>query len=143
MPNIHDKIKNFLAIDYGQSKVGLAMADAETKIAFAYKTLDNDRNFFQKLAEIIEEEKVKNIIIGIPAYINREEVEYAGETLGKKIKELLPFVEIEYQNEMFTTKMAQANLIQKGVKGIKKYDDQEAARIILQSWLDKKREAVK
>lgn len=128
----------YLAIDYGKSRVGLAMADGETKIAFVCKTLDNDRNFFQRLAEIIEEESVSTIIIGIPVYINREEVEYEGKTLGKKIKEILSFVEIAYQNEMFTTKMAHENLIKKGIKGIKKYDDAEAARIILQSWLDKK-----
>ena len=133
-----NKIKNYLAIDYGQSKVGLAMADGETKIAFAYETLDNDRNFFQKMAEIIEEENVRTVIIGIPTYVNREEVEYEGEKLGKKLKESLPFIEIEYQNEMFTTKIAHENLIKRGIKGIKKYDDQEAARIILQSWLDKK-----
>jgi len=131
------KTKNFLAIDYGQSKVGLALADSETRIAFAYKTLDNDKYLFQKLAEIIEEEDVKDIIIGVPAYLNKKEIEYAGETLGKKIKELLPFVEIFYHNEMFTTKMAHKNLIEKGVKGVKKFDDQEAARIILESWLDK------
>jgi len=47
-------------------------------------------------------------------------------------------MEVEYQNEMFTTKIAQANLMEKGIKSIKKYDDMEAARIILQSWLDKK-----
>jgi putative Holliday junction resolvase len=130
--------KQILAIDYGASKVGLALADSETRIAFAHKTLKNDKDLFQNLAEIIKAEDVKALIIGIPAYINKEEVEYAGETLGKKLKELLPFVEIFYHNEMFTTKMAQNNLIEKGIKGIKKYDDAEAARIILQSWLDKK-----
>jgi putative Holliday junction resolvase len=137
-PQNNPKTKHYLAIDYGKSKVGLALADSETKIAFAYKTLENDKDLFQKLAEIIEEESVKVVVIGIPSYINKEEIEYDGEALGKKLKELLPFVEIEFQNEMFTTKMAQENLIEKGVKGIKKFDDQEAARIILQSWLDKK-----
>ncbi|OGI17394.1 MAG: hypothetical protein A2Z52_01940 [Candidatus Moranbacteria bacterium RBG_19FT_COMBO_42_6] len=136
MPTQKNKTRKFLAIDFGLSKVGLALSESETKIAFAYKTINNDKNLFQKLAEIIEEENVKTVIIGIPAYINKEEVEYAGETLGKKIKELLSFVEICYHNEMFTTRMAQKNLIEKGVKGVKKFDDQEAARIILQSWLD-------
>ena len=136
MPTQKNKTRKFLAIDFGLSKGGLALSESETKIAFAYKTINNDKNLFQKLAEIIEEENVKTVIIGIPAYINKEEVEYAGETLGKKIKELLSFVEICYHNEMFTTRMAQKNLIEKGVKGVKKFDDQEAARIILQSWLD-------
>jgi len=45
---------------------------------------------------------------------------------------------VEYQNEMFTTKMAQANLIERGEKGVSQHDDEEAARIILQEWLDRK-----
>lgn len=130
------EVKHYLGIDYGKTDVGLALADEETKIAFTYKTIKNDKNFLQNLAEIIEKENVKTVIIGIPSYINREEVEYDSEKLGKFLEENLK-IEVEYQNEMFTTKMAQAKLIEKGVKGIKRYDDQEAARIILQEWLDR------
>lgn len=129
--------KKFLAIDYGQSKVGLAMADSETRMAFAYGTLDNDKNLLQKLAEIAEKENVSKIIIGVASYINKESVIYPGEKLGNFMKEKLK-IEVEYQEEMFTTKQAYRNLIEKGVKGIKKHDDEEAARIILQGWLDKK-----
>ena len=127
---------SYLGIDWGKSDVGLALADEETKMAFAYKTLKNDRDFLRNLAKIIAEKNVKEVVIGIPSYINRERVEYEGETLGRIIEAKLS-ARVHYQNEMFTTKMAQANLIEKGVKKIKRYDDQEAARIILQDWLDK------
>jgi len=127
---------NYLGIDWGKANIGLALADGETRIAFAYKTLNNDKDFLRKLAEIIAKENVKEVIIGIPSHINRKEIEYEGETLGK-IMEANLGVNVYYQNEMFTTKMAQANLIEKGMKKIKRYDDQEAARIILQDWLDK------
>lgn len=129
------KTSQYLGIDFGRSKVGLAMADSETKIAFAHTTIDNDKDFLQKLTEIIQENNINKIIIGIPAYINKKSIEYEGEKLGKMIKEIVD-IEIEYQNEMFTTKMAQQSLIEKGAKHIKSQDDQEAARIILQSWLD-------
>lgn len=131
----NQEIGHFLGIDYGKTNVGLALADEETKIAFIYKALKNDKNFLQDLAEIIERENVKTVVIGVPSYVNREQIEYDSEKLGKFIEENLK-VEVEYQNEMFTTKMAQAKLIEKGVKGIKRYDDQEAARIILQEWMD-------
>jgi RNase H-fold protein (predicted Holliday junction resolvase) len=39
---------------------------------------------------------------------------------------------------MFTTKMAQFNLRERGMKHVSKHDDVEAARIILQAWLEKK-----
>lgn len=137
------EIGHFLGIDYGKADVGLALADEETKIAFIYKTLKNDKNFLQNLTEIIEKENVKTVIIGIPQYnikYNADLVKSQGDNgarkLGKFMEENLK-VEVEYQNEMFTTKIAQAKLIEKGVKGIKRYDDQEAARIILQEWLDR------
>lgn len=133
---INAEIGHFLGVDYGKTDVGLALADEETKIAFIYKTLKNDKNFLQELAEIIERENVKTVIIGIPSYINKENVEYDVERLGKFIEEKFK-VEVYYQNEMFTTKIAQAKLIEKGVKGVKRYDDQEAARIILQEWIDR------
>ncbi|MDQ1284152.1 MAG: putative pre6S rRNA nuclease [Patescibacteria group bacterium] len=139
--NLNSEIRatRYLGIDYGKSRVGLAVADGETGMAFVYGTLDNDKDFLNNLLEIINKEKITQVVIGIPSYINRKEVQYDGEKLGKMIKEALPRVEIEYQNEMFTTKMAQYNLIERGVKGVKKHDDEEAARIILQSWLDGKR----
>jgi putative Holliday junction resolvase len=136
-PSNNLTISHILAIDYGKAKVGLAMADNETRIAFAYATLDNDKNFLQNLVDIIKKQNVNKIIIGIPSYINKKTIKYEGEKLGDLIKKIFPNMKIEYQDEMFTTKIAQENLIAKGVKGVKKYDDQEAARIILQSWLDK------
>lgn len=129
------ELKHYLGIDYGKSDVGLALADEETKMAFIYKTIKNDKKFLQNLAEIIKKENARVVIIGIPSYVNKQEVVYEVEKLGKFLEENLK-VEVEYQNEMFTTKMAQANLIERHVKGIKRFDDQEAAKIILQEWLD-------
>jgi putative holliday junction resolvase len=126
----------YLGIDFGKAKIGLAIADGETKIAFALKTLDNNKDFLSELVKIIQENEINKLVIGIPAYVNKEEIEYESERLGKLIKKIID-IKIEYQNEMFTTKMAQDNLIEKGAKNIKSQDDQEAARIILQSWLDK------
>ncbi len=131
------KINHFLGIDWGKSRVGLSLADSETRIAFAYGTISNDSDFIDKLVKIIEKEGVVTVIIGIPSYINRKAVEYDGEKLGKLLQDIIPAIKIGYQNEMFTTKMAQKKLIQKGSKNLKARDDQEAARIILQEWLDK------
>ena len=131
-------MKRVLGLDYGRSKIGLAIADSETRIASAYATLDNDKNFLPKLAEIIEKEEISKVIIGIAgvgdAYMRpgKEQAAYMRPLLNKLN------IPIEYQNEMFTTREAHQNLIEKGMKGIKRYDDQEAARIILQSWLDSK-----
>lgn len=128
--------KNYLGIDWGSTDVGVALAHAETGVAMAYATLQNDKDLLQKIGEILIRENIGTVVIGIPSYINHEEVEYEGEKLGKLIAARFS-VCVEYQNEMFTTKMAQANLIERGMKQVSKHDDEEAARIILSEWLVK------
>lgn len=127
----------FMGIDWGKSDVGIALADGETRIAYAYSTIENDKNLLDKLEHIIAEKGVKKVIIGIPSQINREDVEYVGERLGEVLEQNFG-VTVEYQNEMFTTMMAQRELLDRGVRGVERYDDQEAARIILQDFLDRK-----
>lgn len=132
-----NEIKKYLGIDWGESKIGLAMADSELKIALALETVENKNDIIEKIKSIIKEEDISEIVIGVPFDSSNKDVAYGGEEFGKilGVKINIP---INYQNEMFTTKMAQANLIQKGEKNIGKIDDRESARIILQEWLDDK-----
>jgi putative Holliday junction resolvase len=129
------EVSHYLGIDYGAADMGLAIADSETRIASALGVVKNDKQLVQKIAEIVADKEINQIIIGVPSYINKESVKYEGEKLGGILEKELK-IKVSYQNEMFTTKMAQANLIEKGMKKIKKHDDEEAARIILQDWLD-------
>lgn len=126
---------HILAIDFGKAKVGLAMADSETKIAFGYGTLDNDKNLIPKIAEIIEKESVGEVIIGRLGQwkdVDSAEIEKLAEDLKNKTG-----VEVEFHEEMFTTKIAQDRIKETGRKNIKELDNQEAARVILESWLGK------
>jgi RNase H-fold protein (predicted Holliday junction resolvase) len=81
--NSNSKTTYFLGIDWGKSRVGLSLADSETRIAFVYGTIKNDDDFIKKMVEIIKKERVKTVVIGIPSYVNRKDVEYDGEKLGK------------------------------------------------------------
>ena len=129
------EISHVLGVDFGKAKIGLAVADMETKIAFALTTLENNAQILENLGKIIQEKKIGRIIVGVTNYVNQEDQEKKdfGEKLSDKFN--LP---VEYQNEMFTTKMAQDNIKEAGAKNIARKDDQESAKIILQSWLDKK-----
>lgn len=124
----------FLGIDWGKSKVGLALADDETRMAFGLSTITNDDSLVRRLGEIIRENLVKTVIIGIPSRINREEVEYGGEELGRELERRFG-VRIGYQNEMYTTKIAREHLKEQGMRNLDRHDDREAARIILEEWL--------
>jgi len=136
-------MSHILGVDYGKAKIGLAIADSETRMAFVYGTIENNKELFGKLAEIIEKEGVTKVIVGVPGFRNQgdkgnQEV-YRG--FGEMLRKNLPDIEILFMEEMFTTKMAQDNLKEKGMRDVKRHDDEEAARIILQSWLDQSRNA--
>ena len=104
-------------------------------MAFSLVTLPNNEQLLDALGAIVDERTVREVVIGIPSRINRERVEYGGERLGKLLAERFR-VSIHYENEMFTTKMARASLIERGVRGhLDDIDDREAARIILESFL--------
>lgn len=126
---------NFLGIDWGFSKVGLSLADNETRMAFAFDTLDNDKNLFGKLAKIVKDESITSVVMGVPT-VEFQKASFDSNEIGAKIEKELG-VNVFYQNEMFTTKLAEKNLIKKDLKKIKRFDNQESARIILQDWLDK------
>ena len=128
------EISHVLGVDFGSSKVGLAVADLETKIAFALTTLENNADLMNNLARIIAEKEIGKIVVGVTKYANQEDQEKM--TFGERLKEKLN-LPVEYQNEIFTTKMAQDNIKETGAKNIAQKDDQESAKIILQSWLDK------
>ena len=128
------EISHILGIDFGKAKVGLAVSDTETKIAFVLETLENNNELFDNLAKIIKEKDIRKIVVGVTNYANQEDQEK--EVFGKKLEERFN-LSVEFHNEMFTTKMAQNNLKESGAKNIGKIDDSESAKIILQSWLDK------
>lgn len=126
----------YMGIDWGKSDVGVALADGTMRIAYAHTTLDNGRELVKSLGKVIQEKGVKTVVLGISSPINRKSVEHVSEKLGEVLEQNYGVI-VEYQNEMFTTKIAQRQLIERGVKHIERYDDQEAARIILQDWLDR------
>lgn len=153
------KISHYLGVDFGKAKIGLAIADSETRIAFSYGVLKNNRELVNNLKNIIKKEEIGKIIVGDSSQISSPPAKegtrgvvfsaqqkplrptdtspWQGRRFGKLLEKMN--IPIEYQSEIFSTQQAERNLKEKGSKRIKRFDDQEAARIILQSWLDRTR----
>ncbi len=125
---------NFLGVDWGKRKIGLALAHPETRVAVAYGTAINDDQFLKQLAQIIDRETVTTVIIGIPQY--QHVTKHPAEHFGDTVRQL--GVQVEFSNEMFTSKLAQGNLTLQGYRQVSHQDDAEAAKILLQGWLDRK-----
>ncbi len=130
-----------LGVDYGDRRIGLAISDGEEKLASRFLTVENRslENTIEEIRNIIAKENIKKIIVGLPMGLKMESEQTRKTRLF--IKELkqkinLPIIEA---NEVFTSKMAEENLLNAGAKReeIKSIIDQEAARIILQDYLDR------
>ncbi len=122
----------YLGIDYGEKKIGLAKANDEMKMATPLASIEVGDDVFDKLEEIVRDEDVDAVIIGVPVSFDGQEHEFAkkirkfGEELGQKIGK-----KVYFQNEMLTSKQSQ----KQEVGDI----DASAAALILQSFLDQKR----
>jgi len=130
-----------LAIDPGQVRLGLAISDAERRLASPLTTYTRrdsrqDALFFQK---IIEDEEVGQIVIGLPVHLDGNEGEQAkaARKFGVWLHEAtgLPCV---FYDERFTTFEAESSLLEAGLtrKKRKARRDRVAAQILLQAYLD-------
>ncbi|MFO7807086.1 MAG: RuvX/YqgF family protein [Candidatus Moraniibacteriota bacterium] len=120
----------YIGIDWGAKDCGLAWADEETKIATAYKQIDKEE-LLNEISKVKDEFGISRVIFGV----NSEKDKHKRKKILSEIKNLN--LKVEFENEAFSTLLAQVNLIESKKKMVSKFDDAEAARIILQSWLDK------
>jgi putative Holliday junction resolvase len=63
-----DKILNYLGIDWGEKRIGLATADSEVKLALPLKTVAN----LAEVLSVLKEEETNVIIIGAPQKMSGE-----------------------------------------------------------------------
>ncbi|MCX6726156.1 MAG: Holliday junction resolvase RuvX [Candidatus Shapirobacteria bacterium] len=125
-----------LGIDYGLKKIGLALTDGYLAEPFKVIKVNKDiKEVTYKIVTICEKEKIEEIVIGLPESGLVERIKGFGSDLGK-----LTGLPINFQDENLTTQDAIVKMIEAGKrrKFRKEKEDQIAAAIILQDWLDKK-----
>ncbi len=125
-------------------RIGLALSEEEEKIAFGRgvilrKNLDED---LKQIEEIVKEERIGAIVVGLPLKMNGSKAEQAEEVerFAGKLKERIG-LPIKLWDERLSTVQAERVLLQADLrrKKRKKVIDKVAAQIILQSYLDAKR----
>lgn len=123
--------KIYLGVDWGEKRIGLALADGETKIATPFKTAAN----VDEVAETVKDEAVDLVVIGKPWRIRNYELRIKNKKYDRFIKDLKDkiTVPIELVDERLSSKAADALI---GDKKTKAGRDEIAAMIILQNYLD-------
>jgi len=136
-----------MGLDVGSRTVGVAVSDLMGWTAQGVETIrinEDEGDFgFDRLLELIKEQSVNKVIIGLPKNMNNSIGPRAEASLayGEKLQDLLPDIDIAYQDERLTTAQAEKMLITEGDVSRKKRKqviDKLAAVIILQNYLNTK-----
>ena len=135
----------YLALDYGLKRVGVAVSDPEGIMAFPRCTLKREvrKTFFAELLALIEKECPDAIVLGYPLHTDGSEcltttqVRNFAASLRRRVT--LP---IYYMNEVLSSAAAEHELYDFGMgfREVKKVVDQQAAVLILESFLDQPEE---
>jgi putative holliday junction resolvase len=136
------KMGKTLALDLGEAQIGLAISDDHKLLARGLDTMKGKdrRNCMIVLGEIIRQQEVDEIVVGLPKNMNG--------SLGTQAEKALAFVQelkrqfglpVRAWDERLTTVAAKRTLIESGVKRSRRGRDsldRISAILILQSYLD-------
>lgn len=120
----------FLGIDYGDQRVGLALAEGSGP-ALPFKVLKNTKRLIEDIKDIIKEEDINNLVVGLPHSFSGQENERLIITKNF-IKDLQKVLDINVAtvDEQLTSKLYEK-------MGVVKDIDKHAATAILDTYLIK------
>ena len=129
-----------LGIDYGIKRVGIAATDELQIIVNPLKTV-NTNTFMEFLNIYLKEEEVEKIVFGYPTHKDGNPTYIVNDIqkFVEKFKKKYPKIEIDYQNENYTSAQALDIMIQSGLSKKQRKDksrlDRISAVLILQRYL--------
>ena len=133
-----------LAVDYGERRVGLALSDPAGLIAQGLDTLQT-ADTVESLASIVvivEEQQVREIILGLPVHMDGTAGEMAGkvEALADELRKKVS-CDVRTWDERLTSVSARRTMHEMGstARGNKGSLDRIAATLLLQNYLDFRR----
>lgn len=138
-------MSRILAIDYGARRTGVAVSDPLQIIANGLTTVDT-HSLWPFLEDYIRREEVERVVIGMPRKVDGSASDNQKNILPfiRRWREQHPNIPIEEWDERFTSVMAHRTIIDAGVKKMARRNkalvDEISATIILQSWMESKRQ---
>ncbi len=137
-------MKRILALDIGEKKVGVAISDPFKIFAQPLEVLNirGKADLIGKIKKYLTNYDIEKIVIGNPLTKDGSD-----SLLSKKIREIAKLISSHYNmetvlwDERFSSQEAARYIQEAGKKYIKRNIDKVSAQIILQSYLEKERNA--
>jgi putative Holliday junction resolvase len=122
-----------LGIDYGTKRVGIAVSDQNAEYALPFSTISNSKRMIDEIVEIAKNNAIKEIVLGESKNYKGEANAILPATLELKknleAKGLIVHLEPEFMTSAHVEKL----------QGKTDTIDASAAALILQSFLDKRK----
>jgi putative Holliday junction resolvase len=134
-----------LAIDYGDKRVGIAISDSKGIVSTPLEVLSTGKkrthlDIINDIAEIIKEQRVKSILLGLPQSFveSHEEAQHKIIEFSTELESVTE-LNVYFYDESFSTASAQNMLLSVGqnTKSTKYKIDKVSAAYFLQEFLDK------
>lgn len=128
--------KQYLALDVGEKRIGVALGDSSVRLAFPYETIEVDGNEIVRILELIVSEQIDEVVIGYPRNQSGEATAQTAyvENFAENLRDT--DARLVFQDESLTSVLAEQRL-QSYKKPYTKGDiDAMAAALILQDYLE-------
>ena len=130
--------KSILALDVGDRRVGVALADSQIKIAVPYGYLERSDKIIQQITELMLDHDIDTLVIGYPRNQSGEATKQTEsvEQFAKKLAEIEIDADLVFQDESLTSVIAEQRLQDEKKPYTKADIDALAAALILQDYLE-------
>ena len=135
------------SVDLGKARTGIAVCDKMEFLASPFTVIfeKSPEKLLQKICDTLKETKAELVVVGLPKNMDGSEGESAknAREIAAKISERTGLV-VEMQDERGTTITAHNFLNDTNTRGKKRKNvvDEVAATIILQNFLDKRKNSI-
>lgn len=129
-----------IGIDYGSKRTGISVTDPDQIIVNPLKTV-NTNSLLNFLSHYLKEEDVEKIVFGYPTHKDGNPTYVVDEinAFQKKLIKLFPDLQFDFQDENYTSVMAQEIILKSGLSKKQRQDksrlDKLSAVLILQRYL--------
>ena len=136
-----------LGIDVGTVRIGVAASDPDGILATPVETVRRDRGdrYLRRLGALVDELEVVEVVVGLPRTLADRAGTSAADAIGLAgaLADRVTPVPVRLADERLTTVSASRSLREAGVRAREQRAmiDQVAAVVILQGWLDQRRNA--
>lgn len=131
--------KQYIALDIGEVRIGVATADDAVRIAVPYDTIAmNEATFRKDIVDLAIATGASTVVVGYP---RNQSGEATAQTayVEQRVAELEDIdATVAFQDESLTSVMAESRLKARGQAYDKAAIDSEAAVIILQDYLERR-----